>query len=56
MKFKFIVKTDGKIVTEVLDREGQQCSDILKVTQSLGTMLSDEHTGPECDRVEEIQN
>ena len=56
MKFKWIVKADGKVVTEVIDREGQLCSDMLKVTQNLGTMISDEHTGPECDRVEEIQN
>ena len=45
-----------RIVTEVVDREGEQCSTVLKVTNNLGKMLSDEHTGPDCDRVEEITN
>lgn len=57
MKVKFTIKhDDGKIITEVLDRQGQQCSNIKQVTNALGRELSDEKTGPECDKVEEIVN
>lgn len=57
MKFKATIKKDGKIVTEVIDRaQGELCSQVYKVTNSLGKQLSDEHIGPECDRVEEVQS
>jgi hypothetical protein len=55
MKVKFTIKhEDGKVVTEVLDRQGQQCSKVKQVTNALGREISDEETGPECDKVEEI--
>lgn len=55
MKVKFIIKKDGTVVTEVVDRGEHLCSNVYKVTNSLGRQLSDEHIGPECDRVEEVQ-
>lgn len=55
MKFKVVIKKDGKIVTEVLDRGEHLCSEIYKVTNSVGKQLSDEEIGPECDKVNEIQ-
>jgi len=56
MKFKAIIKTDGTVVTEVLDRGEHLCSNIYKVTNSVGHQVSDEDIGPECDKVEEIQS
>jgi hypothetical protein len=56
VKFKATIRKDGKIVTEVLDRtQGELCSTIYKVTNAVGKQESDEHIGPECDRVEEVQ-
>lgn len=54
MKFKVVIKKDGQVVTEVLDRGEHLCSNIYKVTNSVGRQLSDEQIGPECDKVEEI--
>jgi hypothetical protein len=56
MKVKFIIKKSGEVVTEVVDRGEHLCSNVYKVTNSLGKQLSDENIGPECDRVEEIQS
>lgn len=55
MKFDFIIQKDGNVVTEVTDRQDSICSNIKRVTNAVGRELSDEHIGPECDRVEEIQ-
>lgn len=54
MEYRLIVKPNGKVITEVLDREGQQCSVIRNVTNALGKTLDDETTGPECEPVVEI--
>ena len=55
MEFKLVIKPDGKIVTEVVDRQGEDCRSIHKVTDAMqGRELSDERIGPDCDRVEEI--
>ena len=54
MKFKAIIKKDGTIVTEVLDRGSHLCSEIYKVTNALGKQRSDEEIGPECDAQHEI--
>lgn len=54
MKVKYRIKRDGTVITEVLDRGQKQCSEIKQVTNALGRELSDEKTGPECDKVEEI--
>lgn len=56
MKVKFTIKKNGEVVTEVVDRGEHLCSNVYKVTNSLGKQLSDETIGPECDRVEEIQS
>jgi hypothetical protein len=55
MAFDVFIKQDGTVVTEVVDRGEHLCSNIYKVTNSVGTQLSDENIGPECDKVEEIQ-
>lgn len=54
MKFTVIIQEDGKMITEVVDRGDSICSNIKKVTNAVGRELSDEHIGPECDKVEEI--
>lgn len=54
MKFEVIIKDDGTMVTEVLDRQDSICSNIKRVTNAVGKEMSDEHIGPECDKVEEI--
>ncbi len=43
----------GLVVTEVMDRQQHLCSTVYTVTRALGTQLSDEDTGPECDTVQE---
>ena len=54
MRIKATIKKNGEVVTEVLDREQQNCAKVKQVTDALGRELSDERTGPECDKVEEI--
>lgn len=56
MDFIAIIKKDGTIVTEVTDRGEHLCSDVLKVTNAVGRQISDVETGPEGDRVEEIES
>ena len=56
MRFKVHIKKNGEKVTEVLDREQENCSVIKQFTNSLGREASDEIIGPECDKVEEIVN
>jgi protein-arginine kinase len=54
MKFKAVIKQDGTVVTEVLDRGQHLCGEVYKVTNAIGKQLSDEEIGPECDTVNEI--
>jgi hypothetical protein len=54
MKVKFIIDTEGQVVTEVVDRQGHLCSTVYKVTNAVGKQISDEETGPEGDSVHEI--
>lgn len=49
MRIKAVIKQDGKVVTEVLERNEHLCSEVYKVTNALGKQLSDEEIGPECD-------
>lgn len=57
IKFQAVIRKDGKVITEVLDRtNGSLCSEVYKVTQRLGKQLSDEHIGPEGDTVNEVQS
>jgi hypothetical protein len=53
MKGKFIIRKDGTVQTEVLDREGQDCKDIYKMTEHIGTQIDEEITGPDCDTAHE---
>ena len=53
MKLEFIVNKKGNIVTNNLDRQGEKCSNVYRITQNLGDTVSDEETGPECDEVHE---
>jgi len=55
MIVKFTVARNGETKTEVVDREGQNCKNVLKVTQALGKEKSHEITGPDCDKVDEAQ-
>ena len=54
MKFKAVIDKHGKIVTEVLDRGNHLCTEVYKVTNSVGRQLSDENIGPDGDTVHEI--
>ena len=53
MKVKTIIKKDGTVVTEVIDREGQDCKNVLKITELIGRETDHELTGPDCDSVHE---
>jgi len=53
MKGKTIIKKDGQVITEVLDREGQDCKAVHKLTEGLGRMEGEEITGPDTDDVHE---
>ena len=56
MKIEVLVKTDGTVVTSVMDRGQHLCSEVYRVTNSVGRQLSDEETGPDGDKVNEINN
>lgn len=53
MQVQFTIKPSGKVITEVLDREGENCNTVTQITQHLGETLMDERTGPDCDEVHE---
>lgn len=53
MRGRTIIKKDGTVITEVLDREGQDCKEVHKLTERLGGQMSEEITGPDCDTVHE---
>ncbi len=55
MVVEVYIMPDGKVVTQVQDRGSHLCSSVYKVTNALGSQLSDEEIGPECDSVSEIQ-
>jgi hypothetical protein len=38
---------DGKVVTEVLDRQNHMCGEIYRVTARMGQLVSDEEL-PDC--------
>lgn len=54
MKGRTIIKKDGTVITEVLDREGQDCKEVYKLTERLGAQVSEQVTGPDCDAANEI--
>jgi len=49
MKGKTTIKPDGTVVTEVLEREGQDCKEVIKLTERIGRQIGEEITGPDCD-------
>jgi hypothetical protein len=57
MRWETIIDEEGKITDHVLDREGQDCANIERISNSISTgkKVSEEKTGPDCDRVDEIQ-
>lgn len=55
MKYRHVIAKDGKVVTEVLERtQGENCDIIVQHTAGLGKTLSDEKTGPDCDKQFEV--
>ena len=54
MQFQIVIKKDGQMVTEVLDRGTHLCSDVYKVTNAVGRQISDEEIGPECNTQHEV--
>ena len=54
MDGKTTIKTDGKIITEVIDRGQHLCKEVYRVTNAVGKQESDEETGPDCEPVTEI--
>jgi hypothetical protein len=54
MEFDVLIYPDGKRTHETTKREeGENCE---RLTQfNAGSVLSSEKTGPDCDRVEEVQ-
>lgn len=53
MKYEQIIDKQGAIVTNILDRQGENCSNIYRITQNMGETTDDVRTGPDCDEVHE---
>jgi hypothetical protein len=57
MEYKVTFKKDGKVVHEVLNRQEHDCNEISKVTQQMGTLISDEHLPDrDCPTVHEVNS
>jgi hypothetical protein len=41
------IKADGTLVSEVIDRQQHMCGEIYRVTERMGTLVSDEEL-PDC--------
>lgn len=54
MRGRTIIKRDGTLVTEVIDREGSDCKQVYRLTEHLGPQTGEEVTGPDCDTTHEI--
>ena len=56
IEFDVIIKGDGTVVHNVTGRqEGADCRAVKRITQRMGTQVSDETTGPFCDKQNERQ-
>lgn len=55
MLVEFIINAKGQVQTQVLDRQGETCSNVERLTIGMNN-LSSEKTGPDCDEVFETQN
>ena len=53
MRGQTIIRKDGTAVTEVTERDGQDCKNVYKLTESFGKQISEEVTGPDCDTTHE---
>jgi len=57
MEYKVTFKPDGKVVHEVINRRDHDCNEISKVTQQMGTLVSDEHLPDgNCPTVHEVNS
>jgi hypothetical protein len=56
IEFDMIIREDGTILSEVTHREeGAECQAMTRLVQQMGTVVSDEITGPLCDKQHERQ-
>lgn len=53
MRGRTIIKKDGELVTEVLDREGTDCKEVVKLTERIGQQIGEQITGDDCDTTHE---
>jgi hypothetical protein len=53
MRGRTIIKKNGEVIVEVLERGGQDCREVYKLTQHIGTQKNEEVTGPDCDTAHE---
>ena len=54
MKMEYIIEKDGTVISNVLDRQGENCQVSVQQASAFGAIVSDERTGPDCDDVQEI--
>ncbi len=55
MLVEFVIDKKGKVQTQVLDRQGETCSNVERLTIGMDN-LSSEKTGSDCDEVFENQS
>lgn len=53
VKYTIPANGDGTFKIEVIDRGTENCNNIVHTAQRMGSVLSDERTGPDCDEVHE---
>jgi hypothetical protein len=53
LKMQHDIHEDGSLQSEVIERGTQNCQLAVTLAEKLGTIESDERTGPDCDRQEE---
>lgn len=54
MDGKTTITPEGKLVTEVINRNEHLCSAVYKVTNACGKQESDEETGPDQEPMTEV--
>ncbi len=48
MEIEFVVKTDGTVVSSVLNKADSICGNVKLITNALGREESDEHLSDDC--------
>ena len=48
MEIEFVVRTDGTVVSSVLNSGDSICGNVKLITNALGREVSDEHLNDEC--------